>query len=441
MNTKRLSLLLLVTLFLTAMLVPAQAQEGTTIPAANCASPGDLTLRVWDENWAKVLEDATAAWVETYCPGANVTVNLVPWGSYWDLLRTDASSGDLPDVFNMSQDQVGFYLENGALLDLQSYLDAAGIDPTVWGTGLVDPYRDSASGDVYGTPLEWVTVGLYYNKDLFDAAGVEYPNPDWTWDDFAEAARALTDPENGVYGAAVYAEYQAGFGNWIASTGTPPVATVGRTECTFDDPGSIEALSFLRGLLDEGVMPTVSQAGGSGADDFWNLFASGKIAMVSNGAWKLPSALGIAEGSTPLSFNWDVTQLPKNPTTGESRAILHAVSWVASANSANADLAANLIQYLVSDEGQQFFADAGGVAPANPNPGLQQSWIDSFGDTGVNVQAFIDATRTSQGVTTFGDAGDASTDLIVNIFDLGVPVEEAAAQACAEIEPFLNPAS
>lgn len=435
LSTKRFSVLLLVAALLVGVIVPAQAQDGATIPAAACAEPGELTLRVWDENWYATLQDVVAAWVENYCPGAVVDVTQVPWDGYWDLLRTDATSGDLPDVFNMSQDQVGFYLDNDALLDLQPYLDAAGIDPTVWGTGLVDPYRSSETGDVYGTPLEWVTVALYYNKDLFDAAGVEYPNADWTWDDFAAAAAALTDPDNGVFGAGVYAEYQAGFGNWIASTGTPPVATVGRTECTFDDPGSIEALSFLRGLLDEGYMPTVSQAGGSGADDFWTLFASGKIAMVSSGNWKLPTAVN------DLTFNWDVAQLPKNPTTGESRAILHAVSWVGASNSDNPDLAANLIQYLVSDEGQQFFADAGGVAPSNPNPELQQSWIDSFGDTNVNIQAFVDATRNSQGVTTFGEAGNASTDLIVNIFDLGVPVEEAAAQACAEIEPFLTPAS
>lgn len=435
LSTKRFSVLLLVTLLLVGMIAPAQAQEGATIPAAACAEPGELTLRVWDENWYAVLQDVVAAWIADYCPGATVDVTQVPWGQYWDLLRTDASSGDLPDIFNMSQDQVGFYVNNGALLDLQPYLDAAGIDPTVWGTGLVDPYRSAETGDVYGTPLEWVTVALYYNKDLFDAAGVEYPTADWTWDDFANAAAALTDPDNGVFGAGVYAEYQAGFGNWIASTGTPPVANAERTECTFDDPGSIEALSFLRGLLDEGYMPTVSQAGGSGADDFWNLFASGKIAMVSNGNWKLPSAV------SDLTFNWDVAQLPKNPTTGESRAILHAVSWVGASNSDNPELAANLIQYLVSDEGQKFFADAGGVAPSNPNPELQQAWIDSFGNTGVNIQAFVDATRTSQGVTTFGEAGNASSELIVNIFDLGIPVEEAAKLACDEITPFLNTAS
>ena len=100
------------------------------------------------------------------------------------------------------------------------------------------------------------------------------------------------------------------------------------------------------------------------------------------------------------------------------------------------DLAANLILYLVSDEGQQFFADAGGVAPANP--ALQDQWIASFGDTDKNIQAFVDALEDTQGVTAFGEIwGTVDTDIVVNIFDLGMSVEEATQQACDFIESQL----
>ncbi|MEP7293589.1 MAG: extracellular solute-binding protein, partial [Chloroflexota bacterium] len=185
MNTKRLSVLLLVALLSLVIFVPAQAQDGATIPAVTCAEPGTLTLRVWDQNWAATLQDATAAWVEEYCPGAEVQVEQVPYAQYWELLPIDASSGDLPDVFNMSQDNFVYYANNGALLDLQPYFDENGLDASVWGTGLVDPYRYGENQDVYGAPLEWVTAGIYYNKDMFDAAGLDYPTADWTWDDFA----------------------------------------------------------------------------------------------------------------------------------------------------------------------------------------------------------------------------------------------------------------
>ena len=436
MKTKRLSALLLVALLSIVLMLPAQAQDDAAIPAAACAEPGSLDVRVWDENWAATVQTIVDQWIADYCPGAEVTVNQVPWGQYWDLLRTDAASGDLPDVFNIIQAYGQEYINNDALLDLQPYLDAAGIDPTVWGAGSVDPYRDAETQDVYATPLEWVTVAIYYNKDLFDAAGLDYPTADWTWDDFAAAAEALTNPDEGVYGAAVYAQYQGGYGDWIASTGTPPVVTADHTTCTLQEPGSIEALTFLKGLLDAGYMPSVSQMGGTSADDEYNLFKSGKVAMYLNGAWKLPDTI------RDVTFNWDIVQMPKNPTTGLSRPVLHASAWTASATSENPDLAANLVQYLISDEGQEIFAAAGGVAPSSPNPALQEVWVNSF-DSDVNIQAFVDARLETQSATNFnGDAfNQATADLVLNIFDLGMSVEDATAQACETMQPDLVPAS
>jgi multiple sugar transport system substrate-binding protein len=421
---KRTGFLMVVMLALFSLFGSVAAQDDAPVIAPQpCEAPGTLTMWVWDENWATVIGDAIDAWKADYCPGAEVDLVQQPWEQYWDLLQTNAASGDLPDVFNMSQDRFYFYASNDTLLDLQPFWDQYGIDTTTWGTGLVDPYRWGEDGDLYAGPVNWDTIGLYYNKDLFDAAGLDYPTADWTWDDFADAAAALTDPENDVYGAAVYTEYQGGYANWIAATDTTPIVDAERTQCTLTESGSIEALTFLKNLYDQGFMPSVSILGGSSADDSFNYWLNGHVAMVTGGSWKLPQAMSDA------TFEWDVTQLPKNPETGISRPILHSVGYVASARSQNPDLAANLILYLVSDEGQQFFADAGGVAPANP--GLQEDWIASFGDTDKNIQAFVDALPDTQGVTPFAEIWDAmNTELVVNIFDLDMSVEEATQQAC-----------
>ncbi len=426
------ALILLVSMF--ALVFSAQAQEGDelVISPQPCAEPGTLTMWVWDENWATIIGNSIELWKAEYCPGAEVDLQVQPWGQYWDLLTTNAAGGELPDVFNMSQDRFRFYAENGVLLDLQPYFDQYGVDTTLWGTGLVDPYRWGEAGDLYAAPVNWDTIAIFYNKEMFDAAGLEYPTADWTRDDFAAAARALTDPENDVYGAAVYAEYQAGYPNWIAATGVTPVVDADRTMCTLTEPGSLEALNFLKGLYDEGVMPSVSIMGGTSADDAFNFWASGKVAMITGGSWKLSQAVD------EVTFDWDVVQLPKHPETGRSRSIVHAVGYVASARTENPDLAANLILFLASDVGQRFFAEGGNVAPANPSPALQQLWVDSFGDTGKNIQAFVDATQDSQGVTVFGEIWDAiNSEIVVNIFDLDIPVEDAVAQACAVVEEYL----
>jgi multiple sugar transport system substrate-binding protein len=422
MLLKKVTLALLLVLVLS---VPLTAQDDLVIAPQECEEPGELTMWVWDENWQEIIGESIEVWQENYCPGAEVDLIQQPWGNYWDLLRTNAAGGDLPDVFNMSQVFFGFYAENEVLLNLQPYYDEAGIDTTLWGAGMVNPYRVGDDGDLYAGPVNWDTIALMYNKDMFDVAGLDYPNADWTWDDFAAAAEALTNADEGVYGAAAYAEFQAGFGSWISSTGESPVVSADGTECTLTSEGNLAALNFLNDLQDAGYMPTVSDMGGASADDAFNMFASERVAMVTAGSWKLPSAI------EQLTFDWDVAPIPMNPETGISRSQLHAVGYVAAANSDNPDLAANLVLFLVSDEGQRFFAEAGGVAPANPSPALQQIWVDSFADAGKNAQVYVDATRDSQGVTLFAEIWDVvNSELIVNIFDLEVPVEDAAEMAC-----------
>ncbi len=424
------SLLLLSTLLISGGVIGAQAQDEPAITAPACAEPGTLTMWVWDELWAEAIGAAIEEWQADYCQGAEVDLVVTPWNEYWTQLQTNAAAGDLPDIFNISQDRFQFYAENDAVLDLQPYLDDAGVDDAnVWGSGMIDPYRWGEEDDLYAVPVNWDTIAIYYNKDMFDAAGLEYPTNEWTWDDFAEAARALTDAEADVYGATVYGQFQTGYPNWIAATGTDPLVATGRTACTATDEGSLEALNFLRGLVDENVMPTISALGGSGGDDMFNFWLAGRTAMVAGGSWKLPSA---AESAT---FNWDVVQLPRHPETERSRSILHSVGYAASNFSSNPDLAANLILFLGSDAGQAYFAEAGGVAPANP--GLSDEWLASFGETDVNIQTFVDAIQDSQGVTIFGEIGDAITELEVNIFDLGVPVEDATAAFCEQVSEYL----
>ena len=409
-----------------SMSIIATAQEAVITPLP-CEEAGELTMWVWDDNWFEIIGNSIEVWKTEYCPGAEVELIQQPWGQYWDLMSTNAAGGDLPDVFNMSQDRVGFYTANDVLLNLQPYWDEFGVDTTLWGSGLVDPYR--VDGDLYAAPVEWVTVAMLYNKDLFDAAGLEYPTSDWTWDDFAADAAALTNPDADVYGAAVYMEYQTGYPNWIAATGESPVVNMDRSACTLTSESSLEALNFLKDLYDEGYMPSISDMGGASADDAFNMFASGKVAMVSAGAWKMPDAVA------DLDFNWDIVQLPRHPETGRSRSNVHAVGYVASASSGNPDLAANLILFLASDEGQQFFAEAGGVAPGNPSPDLQAMWAEAFAEADVNIQAYIDATVDSHGVVIFGEIWDvANTEIVVNIFDLDMDAEEAAALACEYID-------
>jgi multiple sugar transport system substrate-binding protein len=411
-------------------LINVSAQEAPAIQPLPCASPGELTMWVWDANWARIIDQSIDDWTNEYCPGATVKLQIYPWSDYWNLLREGVANGELPDIFNMTQDRFLYYARTRTLLDLQPLWEEANVNTAVWQNAMTQTYRWGVDNHLYAAPVNWDTIAIYYNKELFDAAGLSYPDDDWTWGDFAAAAAALTNPAREIFGASVYAEYQSGYPNWIAATGTPPVLGAGRTQCTLTVTPSLQALNFLKGLYDNGYMPGVDEMGGASADNAFNMWLAGRVAMISGGSWKLPEAIKDAP------FEWDVVRLPRNPDTGRTRSILHSVGYVVNADTPNPDLAKNLILYLVSDQGQKFFADAGGVAPANPS--LQQAWIDSFGDTNVNIRAFVDAQNDAQGVTIFDEIIEAvNRDIVIDIFGNNMSVEEAAHKACEVVNAHL----
>jgi multiple sugar transport system substrate-binding protein len=396
------------------------------VQAAKCDQPGKLTFWLWDDVLAKIIEKSIEDWKTNYCPGAEVTIQVTPWAQFWTNLRTSAAGGNLPDVFWMSQVYAGFYLGNDLVLDLQPYWDKASVDTKAWGTGMVDPYRD-AEGHLRAGPMNWDTIAVAYNKDLFDAAKVKYPTAEWTWDDYAKAAEAITNKDQGVYGAVGHLEFQIGIGNWIASAGEAPGISADRTKCSLTSDASKKALTFLKDLVDKGYAPKPSVIpSGTEAEA---LFLSGKVGMLNSGAWRIQDLLKQA------TFKWDYAPLPRNPETKLSRSIIHSVGYVAAKTTKNPDLAANLILYLASDAGQKFWSEGGSVAPANPNPELQKLWIDNFKATDKNIQAYVDATKDSQGITVFGEAWDTvNTEVQTNIFDLGMSVDEATTKACEVID-------
>lgn len=422
--------------------VVAQDQDEPVIAPVPCKAPGELTMWVWSANWEPIIQEAIDNWEADYCPGAQVDLQLhEPFGAYWGELADAVDADNMPDVFNINQAFFYDYASNGLLLNLQPYLDAAGIDTKIWGSGLVNPYRWGEEGDLYVGPVNWDTVAVFYNKDMLEAAGLPVPPSSWDWNLFADYAAALTDLESGHYGALVYVGFQAGYANWIAATGTEPVVQGGRIRCTLQDEGSVEALTFLRDLVDEGYMPSLDTLSDAlevetvSDRDAFRYWAEGRVAMLTGGSFILPDAL------TSVEFDWDVLSLPSHPGTGRSRSIVHAVGYAVSKTTQNPDLAANLVLYLISDEAQMLFAEAGGVAPANPAGDLQSTWLQSFGETGTveNIDVFITATFDSQGVTLFGEIWELTNNqIVIRLFSEDRPeFDQVLEEICEEVNAFL----
>ena len=145
----------------------------------------------------------------------------------------------------------------------------------------------TVDGQVYGVPALIDNLAIVYNKDLFEAAGVDEPTADWTWDDFRAAAKALTDPSKQQYGFAFPVDgtedtvwhYDAML--WEANG---DILNADNTEAAFNSPAGVEALTTLQQMAVTDKSVFLDQQNVGKIDD---LFNAGKIAMDVTGPWAL----------------------------------------------------------------------------------------------------------------------------------------------------------
>lgn len=214
----------------------------------------------------------------------------VPFADYQKQLTLGLASGELPDLVIMDGCGMASFIQLGLMADISTA-------EIKWDDYLAGPMESTMmDGKHYGIPFATNCTALFYNKDLFDAAGIDYPNEETTWTDFKEMAVALT--KDGV----------TGFGN----------AAVGTDEGTFqclqwlytaggtykDIGGGVAAYDLMKEMIEAGSW--TKECVNWSQSDVNNNFMAGNIAMQQNGPWQLP---GI-EANAP-ELNYGVTVLPK----------------------------------------------------------------------------------------------------------------------------------
>ena len=171
-----------------------EGTEGTEAeaPAEQTAdnSGKTLTVNIWDNNQLEGLRKIADEWSAK--TGVKVQINVITWVEYWTLLEAGAMGGEMPDVFWMHINEAQKYMRGDMLLNLNDYIakDDA-IDLNNYYEGIVDIY--SLDGNQFALPKDHDTIALLYNKAIFDKYGVEYPNDNWTWDDYAAAAAKIQE--------------------------------------------------------------------------------------------------------------------------------------------------------------------------------------------------------------------------------------------------------
>lgn len=163
------------------------------------AAGNTLTVAIWDGGQQKGLLEIMDAF--TKATGIQTELQVVEWSSYWTLLEAGATGGDMPDVFWMHSNEAVRYMANDILLDLTDRIENSSVlEMDKFADDLKEMYQ--YDGRTYAVPKDIDTVAIWYNKTMFDEAGIPYPDGSWTWDDFYDIAVKLTKEDGSQYGFA-----------------------------------------------------------------------------------------------------------------------------------------------------------------------------------------------------------------------------------------------
>lgn len=331
-----------------------KATEGSKSPGASAGSEtkGDgkqVTLRYgyWGKRQEEMLKILVAQF-ESENPDIKIEMELTPVSDYWTKLEEAAGGGSAPDVFWMNGPHFELYAENNILLPLEDIdVDYAGFPQA-----LTDLY--TYSGKKYGVPKDFDTTAVWYNKELFDNAGVAYPTEDWTWEDMVEKAKALTDAAAGIYGIVAPLDPQSCFYNTMYANGAY-VLSDDKKSCGFAAPEAVEAIQCWVDLIDSGLSPTLAQIQDT---DENTLFESGKVAMIWAGSYMT----GEFMGNEMIEGKVDLVSVPS--FNGSKGNVINGLANVVYAKSTHQEEAKRFVTWLGSKEAMDLQGKQGVVISA-----------------------------------------------------------------------------
>ncbi len=281
--------------------------------------------------------------------------DLVPSEGYGDRLTTSFSSGDGYDIFASGEGDFFKWVDRGLTMPMDDMM-AADSDYT---QTLPDSLMNmgKVNGQQQYMVIDYNPICLYYNKDMFDAAGMEYPTSEWTWDDLFDAAAQLTVKNDD----GTYEQYGFNAQNWayavltyLESLGLNLMNEDG-TECDgyLNSPEVAEALDRYFAMAEE---PDKVSPASADLDTFGSataMMTAGKLAMFVSGGW---DKVTLDEAGT----NYGMALIPGNHTS-----YLCASGYAIGANCKHPEAAWEVIKFLTSEHASDVREEVKGVLPTS----------------------------------------------------------------------------
>ena len=282
---------------LLAASLAAGAFAGTTVFAEESSSE-PITLSVWAPftgSDGDVLRELVNNYNETNEDNITVELDIMDNATLQSKFPTAVSTGTGPSFVLVGIEYLKQYAENGLIEDISDFWETTGVDESnFYENVLAKSYMDDT---LYGVPMQYNLQYLYYNKDIFEAAGLDPETPPATLEELAEAAAACTDTSKNQYGLGLPTDYTAYIEYLWANGGD--VISVDGTENYLNSQENIDTLTWIQDLLlNKGVSPQ-----GLTAVDADTMFQAGQLAMYTSGPWNI-------NGLTQLGVNYGITAIP-----------------------------------------------------------------------------------------------------------------------------------
>jgi multiple sugar transport system substrate-binding protein len=414
-----------------ASTAPASAAAATANPAAECGSyagpPAKLTFAMWGDttelaNQQKIVDAFTAM-----NPNITVKVTVADWDSYWPKLQTDLAGGNAPDVFLMDGPLYPDYQTRDQLLNLSPLIARDGFDTGKLVDQAVKDFTDP-DGNLYGLPRDLNTIALFYNKAMFDAAGLPYPDASWDWAKLTDVATKLTKTSGGKTSQwGFYTETSDMENLWssLVWQAGGDILSPDKKTVVIDSPEAATGIQFLQDLIYKDKVMAQPVAGGTG-----DMFENGQAAMEANGSWLVPTheAAGIKFGVAPL---------PKGPA-GQATSV-NPSGVVAYKGTKSQDAAWEFIKCYTGPKLQAMIASLKASMPANKQV-LTEQYATSFdgGKTFADALAYAHLKPSFKGYNEFNST--LQDELDTKVFnDNQLTAKAALAEVAPKLQPLLAP--
>ena len=343
--------------------------EDTAEAGGEEAISGEIRHAFWDKAQEPYLQACVEEFNKLY-PDVKITLEPNTWDDYWTKLEAAATGGSMADVFWMNGPNIAKYAKGGILMPATDLIEKYGLDTANYPAGLINLY--CIDGVQYALPKDFDTIGLWYNKAMFDAAGLAYPTDDWTWEDLTEAAKALT--KDGVYGFAAGYDTQSGIYNTIHAAGGY-IINDDKTASGYDLAETQAGIQCWIDLMEAGVSP--SQASLEETNSSTQML-NGQIAMSFQGSWFLAQVVD-AENKADL----DCVELPS--INGKKATVIHGLGNCIFAGTKYPEAAQAWVAFLADETANKLSADMGAAIPALA--GTAQAWVDAHPE--YNLKSYV----------------------------------------------------